>query len=91
VRFTLKVIMQTDRDFADVIVPYSYDCHKCNNFQLKFLWPSINAAKIAGHFKFILEIKKGRSAPTLMYHKLRSGLQIFLLVVIKNQEPIEMH
>jgi hypothetical protein len=26
-----------------------------------------------------------------MYHKLRSELQIFLMVVIKNQEPIEMH
>ena len=46
-RLTLKVVMQTDRDFVDVIVLYSYECHKCNNFQLKFQRSSINAARIA--------------------------------------------
>lgn len=46
-RFTLKVVTQTDGNFVDVIVPYSYDCHKCNNFQLKFQRLFINAARIA--------------------------------------------
>jgi hypothetical protein len=47
VRFTLKVDMQTEGDFVDEIVLYSYDCHKCNNFRLKFQWPSIIAARTA--------------------------------------------
>jgi len=55
VRLTLKVVMQTDRDFVEVIVLYSCDCHKCNNFQLKFQRSSINAARIVGHLGFILK------------------------------------
>jgi len=47
VRFTLKIVVQTDVDFVHEIVPYSCDCHKCNYFQLKFQRPSINVAKIA--------------------------------------------
>jgi hypothetical protein len=47
VRFTQKVDMQTDGNFVDEIVLYLYDCHKCNNLQLKFQRPSRSAAKIA--------------------------------------------